>query len=57
MTETTDKTCTNELEYANQLYDSLSDNDKRLINAMMDMALILIRNVQQAQITNTQISV
>lgn len=40
------KACQEELKYASQIYNSLSENDKRLINALMDTAFVLLRNIQ-----------
>lgn len=46
MPETSTKVCQDEFKYASRIYSSLSENDKRLINALMDTAFVLLRNIQ-----------
>ena len=52
MAEVMTNSCTDEMRYANNLYNNLSENDKRLISAMMDMAFVLLKNIQQVQPEN-----
>ena len=46
MLEISTKVCRDEFKYASRIYSSLSENDKRLINALMDTAFVLLRNIQ-----------
>lgn len=48
---TENKQASTSLSNADKLYNSLSDSDKALITAMLNTAFVLLRSIQQVQVS------